>query len=960
MASDAITQAEGDEGSAVEAGADGHLGRYRVDSVLGRGGMGVVLAAYDPELERRVAVKLLRRTEAAAQDALLAEAQAMAKVRHANVVTVYDVGVVDERVFVAMELVTGPTLRAWAATPRSWRAIVTHYAAAGRGLAAAHAAGLIHRDFKPDNALVGDDGLVRVVDFGLAGRDSGAGGAVAGTPAYMAPEQHDGAAIDARADQFAFAVALWEALTGAWPFVGASSTTLHAAKRDGRIVPPRGTAPRWVFALLRRALAAAPAARLPTMDAMVAALERGLGRRRRVAIGVGALAVVAATAVSVRALTADAPGGPDCRRAGDAITAAWNPAVRARVTAALGAAGRPYAATTATLAAVELDRRAAALADARIATCAATHQRGERSTAALDRTMACFDRQQGQLAALATLLGSGPDAETLDRAIEAVAALPPTAACADAATARRPPPSPTRQAVVAAIEARVAEADALRASGKLPAARAAYDALVTEARTLGDPGALADVTRGRARTLGELGDAEAGKEAFRDAATAAAAIGDDRAIAEAWLGELDLLSGAGGAPLEALDRLAFAAIAVERSDDAVLHEELEVVRGKLLLEQGDAAGAQTAFDAARARAIARGADGSLAVVRIDQQRTRALFARDAIDEAMALGRDTVTGYRALLGDDHPLVAKAINNVGIAVDGAGRYDEAAALHREALAIKERVLGPDDPSVAASLNNLGMVAAHQERSPEAIAYYERALAIRERALGPDHKLVATTLSNLAIEHAAAGRLEDAATEFERAIAIRERAEGPDSPGLAAPLIGLASALRDGDHPRDARAPARRALALREAALGPDAAPVAEAVQALADVDDALGDRAAACRGYARADAIVRGSRDDDHPDRIAPLSNLAGCQLDDGHRAEAVAGAEQVVRIVEASGIGGHAAAGARLVLARALWPASLTRPRARTEADRGLADCAAATTERVLECEQLRIWRRAHR
>jgi len=147
MASDAITEVEDDDATDSVATA-GHLGRYRVDGVLGRGGMGVVLAAYDPELERRVALKLLRRAEADGQDALLAEAQAMARVRHANVVTVFDVGVVDERVFVAMELVTGPTLRAWrSSTARSWRAIVAHYAAAGRGLAAAHAVDVIHRDF---------------------------------------------------------------------------------------------------------------------------------------------------------------------------------------------------------------------------------------------------------------------------------------------------------------------------------------------------------------------------------------------------------------------------------------------------------------------------------------------------------------------------------------------------------------------------------------------------------------------------------------------------------------------------------------------------------------------------------------------------------------------------------------------------------------------------------------------
>ncbi|HWU85779.1 MAG TPA: serine/threonine-protein kinase, partial [Kofleriaceae bacterium] len=180
------------------------LGRYHLLEQIGAGGMGVVWGAFDPELDRRVAIKLVRAELAAARDRILAEGQALAKLSHPNVVTVYDVGVVDEQIYIVMEWVRGEDLRAHCKQPRTVRELIALYRAAGEGLSAAHRAGLIHRDFKPDNAMVGDDGRVRVLDFGLArgevrgagDRSSSGGGSDltrgAGTPRYMPPEQAAG------------------------------------------------------------------------------------------------------------------------------------------------------------------------------------------------------------------------------------------------------------------------------------------------------------------------------------------------------------------------------------------------------------------------------------------------------------------------------------------------------------------------------------------------------------------------------------------------------------------------------------------------------------------------------------------------------------------------------------------------------------------------------------------------
>jgi len=248
------------------------IGRFHVEGVLGQGGIGVVIAARDPELDRRVAIKLLLDGHGA-HGQLDREAQAMARLAHPNVITVYEVGSHDNRRFIAMELVEGETLRAWvAARERTWREIIAMFEAAGRGLEAAHRAGLVHRDFKPENVIVGADGRPRVGDFGLV--TTGDNRSFAGTPGYMAPELLDKGVADARSDQFAFAVALHEALHGQRPFPGKTVTEIGANMQAGVRTPVRSSVPAWVTAVVERGLAIDPAQRWPDMGAMLDALRR--------------------------------------------------------------------------------------------------------------------------------------------------------------------------------------------------------------------------------------------------------------------------------------------------------------------------------------------------------------------------------------------------------------------------------------------------------------------------------------------------------------------------------------------------------------------------------------------------------------------------------------------------------------------------------------------------------------
>ncbi len=278
------------------------VGRYEVVGELGTGGMGVVYRARDPELDRDVAIKLLRPSgsqhdPSTARSRLVREARAMARLTHPNVATVHEVGEFEDQVYVAMEYVEGRTLTQWLdQTQRDWREIVEMYVQAGRGLAGAHDKGVVHRDFKPDNVMVSSDGRVLVLDFGLARSNSDAEeqsrpvevdeddpsltltGALVGTPAYMSPELYAGEPADARSDQFAFAVGLWEAVYRQRPFHGDSLASLAQAVMDGSIREPIGAGPRpaWLRRVLERALSVSADDRYPTLHAMLADLEAGL------------------------------------------------------------------------------------------------------------------------------------------------------------------------------------------------------------------------------------------------------------------------------------------------------------------------------------------------------------------------------------------------------------------------------------------------------------------------------------------------------------------------------------------------------------------------------------------------------------------------------------------------------------------------------------------------------------
>jgi len=503
------------------------LGRFVLLDRIAAGGMGVVYGAHDPSLDRRVALKVLHPEAARAgstQQRLLAEARALARLAHPNVVPVHEVVVLDEQVVIVMEWVEGQTLASWERAPgRSWREVVASYVAAGRGLAAAHALGLVHRDFKPANAIVGDDGRVRIFDFGLARRAAAPAtppalaaapaaalavggltepGEVPGTLAFMAPEQLRGEVATAASDQFSFCVALFAALFRTRPYRGETATTLLAAMEAEELVEPaadRGV-PGWLRAVLARGLAAAPDRRYPSMIAMLAVLERERGwRRARTPIAVVLAAGVAMAAVR---LGAHDQAAATCTSGAAEIAAIWGPAQRGAVLAAIDRTGPRLAAQVRRAVLDGLDTYSDRWAAEHRAACL-RHRDGAESAAALDRRMICLRRRRDALAAAADALGQ-LDASSIPRAREVVSRLPAVADCGDLeqlAAEYELPADPAERARVATLEAALARAVTQERLGRTAAALAGVRELLGDAAVRAHPPLLADAHLAEGRIL---------------------------------------------------------------------------------------------------------------------------------------------------------------------------------------------------------------------------------------------------------------------------------------------------------------------------------------------------------------------------------------------------------------------------------------------------------------------------
>jgi len=720
------------------------IGRYTVLDLLGVGGMGVVCTAYDPKLDRKVALKLLRKRpkddgrNSTGQARLIREAQALAKLNHPNIVTVHDVDKVDGQIYMAMEYVDGMSLDKWMIRgERSWREVVQMFVHAARGLAAAHAAGITHRDFKPANVLIGKDGRVLVVDFGLAKsqdqderrsvdlapgsfvpidpaemlRERGSlmevigstqdtkltqVGRTVGTPAYMAPEQFLGMSVGPDTDQFSFGVALFEALYGYLPFPDDDREELVERVTSGRVAePPKDTpVPGWVHRVVLRALQKRSEERYPNMDALIVALQADPAKRRRRAMGaLGAVLLAGMGAYGVA--QGIASEGDVCGGASERIEEVWGDGREAEVQAAFEATALPYAPDAWRGVEKEMGRRADAWVEHHVDVCEATNVRREQSSRLMDVRMACLERRRGEMRALVEVFVS-PDEDVVLEAVKAVQSLESSAGClTEMEGAGFGTDDPAQMRKIEEVDRLLARSNAMELSGQAEGAVEVAAKALRSARELGHQPTLARAATRHARLYALRTDQlESARDELIEAIGLATKTNQPALEVVGWATLISLEGVKRGHPEAGLALRVPADIALQQLQD----QQLEA----LLLQ----------------------AVGSV------------LHQSDRHDEALAAQLEALEKYRSVYGQEHTMVAAILGNVGVEYGNLGRIEDARRYLEDAAAMLEGLHGPRHPVLGSVRINLGARLQQAGDARAAHAQYLLAEQVFRVALPPGH--------------------------------------------------------------------------------------------------------------------------------------------------------------------------------------------------------------------------------
>ena len=947
MAGDAQADVLGVDDEPLRRGDN--VGRYTVLERIGSGGMGVVYAAFDPQLDRRVALKVMHANSdgpsgSAGRARLLREAQAMAKLSHPNVITVHDVGTYGDRVFVAMEFIEGATLRDWMDSERSWPDLVDAFVSAGRGLAAAHAAGLVHRDFKPDNVLMGHDGRVLVMDFGLARRaaprtgpiaeqlqelgtssSNAAGetrdlnltrtGAMLGTPAYMAPEQHRGEHIGPHADQFSFCVALYEALYRERPFEGASMASLAINVLDGHIRnAPRDTkVPTWLRAVVVRGLAVSPEDRHPSMDALLAELQRDPPQARHpwlvagIAVGIGGL--ITAVYMGTRSNRLEA-----CKTSAEAVDAVWSAQRKESLAALFENATAPYANASWQSMGRALDGYADAWKTVYNVRCTADAKARARRTPKFDDPgLLCLDDQLSDLDYLLEEFerDGGVDA-SVTRAAKAVQSLPAPATCT---SVRRNDASDARLTAEPARRDKLDDVHALLSRGRaevalgLPLSRETLDRALARASAIDAPRLQSEALLLGARALLRQGEATEAESKLRESILYAAQTGRADVEAEAWTLTMDIVALRQGLYDEGRRVSLGAQAAIARAgDDPIDRAELLTGLGTLALAEGS-------YD----------------------------MARQQFGKALEVQAEHLPSGDARLSDTHAWI-------GAALEGMGRYDQAAAHHKASLAIREQVLGSSHPDVARSLLHLAsalqgammleavegtLIRARMLLDPEGVVSLADLPeptpepAIPEDLFAAlDHPVqLARCLDQLGVLRRSQEQFEEAGRLHARAVAILQRALGPVHRDVGYARVNLGLALADQRRHSDALPHLRRGLEVWTKTLPHGHADLGYAHLDLANALWATGQAESAREHYALTLGVWESAMGDDHPLLAFALAGLGRTLIETGAPRDALEHLERALELRTHDEEDDLNVAEASLLLGRALYLSGQEQSRA---------------------------------
>ena len=790
--------------------AGDRIGRYVVLERLGAGGMGIVFAAYDPELDRRVAVKLMRHDRGPGSDGsggrehLMSEARALAKLAHPNVIGVHDVGLHEGGVFVAMEFIDGRTLTEWATEQnRTADEVLRVYREAGAGLAAAHVEGIVHRDFKPDNVMLDRNGRVRVLDFGLARAPVGSMAdsdiaslsihdpltmGLAGTPAYMAPEQLAGDPIDARADQFSFCVALYESLFGERPFQGDTVAALAWATLEEDPAMPSGAGvPAPVLDALIRGLAKSPSRRFPSMRELLLALDPPRAsphKRRAVAgatiLGAGVLAWTLATAN-------EGPTDP-CA----ATPTLWSADIEDRFAHAATGPGS----ATITNTADALRTAAATITSHRRATC--SDRVAQRLTEdEHDRRMLCLDRRAHAWTVAVDYLLEHPDI-TRVRGSDVVPTLPSADRCLDPRASDLPEteggPRSHRVARLHALESNLDAAHVLIMAGESDRSRTLIEQVVREASEESLPWAESRARFLRANygaNVDAKPDFDVAQE-YRRAFTTALRANRQSVLSHASIVLADHYGTTADADTARMWLDIAQAVAERGGLDDAERSHLARVRGAVALAEGDLEQALAGADEALEYCRRRGRDDVLACALEQADRGERLVNLGRFDEATAVFADLVAAYAAAGDSNVPHALDIRRRYVFALAGAGELDQAVAEGRRTLADAEAYWGRGSPQAIPTMSEVSVVLATAGEHETALELANRVVDATERDAAGNPYIISFALHRRGTIRGRAGQWEDGLADLERALELRSAILEADHPSLRMLEAQLGDAL------------------------------------------------------------------------------------------------------------------------------------------------------------------------
>ncbi len=924
--------------------------RYTLLNLAGAGAMGRVWAAYDQQLDRRVAIKLLHDEgdDARGRGRLRREAKTLAQLAHPNVVTVYDVGQWRERAYVAMEFIDGSTLREWIEqTEPGIERLREVLRRAGRGLAAAHAVGVVHRDFKPENLLVaaGPDGqtIVKVTDFGLARRtlepttdnlglgpanlssaDTATGhGTLAGTPLYMAPEQLAAQPATARSDQFAYCVTVFEALTGARPFAGSSLYQLSEAIAAGLAPQALKGVPAALRRSLERGLAFDADDRHASLDVLMDALDPRKPRSRAAVWlgGVVALGAIVATTSVVN------DRGPSCDQ-GAALTAAvWNDTDQQHIREAFEATGMPYAVPSFRVTVEAADDYVRRWASAHDDACRDTHVHKVLSGQALDRRTTCLRSRLDEFEAVVSLLPK-IDADGMANAVDAVGALSDIDDCKNIASldAVDPVPKGVDPQAVAELRGQLARGWAqyrVRAPGLLDAARQA----TSDADALGHAPLQAEALELLGRAMSRAGDHRGAEETLHRALDIAERSRHDRVRAST---QVALVSAVGSQPAraEAAQYLASSAEAtIARIGGAPrLRAEGRLFLASVMIRSSRVDETIEILD----EVLAEGRTTDLGASTIAQHRRllgNALNAKGDLEPAEAQYRAALELLVATFGDEHPQVAETRHSLGGVLMQLDRLEQAEQEVAEATRVWAAVGGTQRREYAMGLYGLGILAYYRGNYQDAGAYQRQSLEVARNVFPEGSTETASALSALADLAMIDLDYDRAATLLTEAAEILARVLRPDHPKVGQTWDSLGRAYIGLGHYERAEAVLQRSRELLARELGPTHLELGGPLSALAELAFLQQQHDVALEYYREVLAITKASVGEDHPDLAFEYTGIGRSLIATGHPHDALAPLERALVLRSGEAINPVYRSETQVQLARALVDTGRDLPRA---------------------------------